>query len=155
MDAGQLRRQIVAPALRSVGLWSQEAENLVMGTAAVESDLQYVRQHGGPALGLFQMEPETHDDIWDNYLKYRPNRETMLLSVIDAGQRPLPSRMVWDLRYATLMCRLHYRRVQPPLPEADDAWALGAYWKEHYNTPKGRGTVEKFVEKYRLVAMGE
>ena len=51
-------------------LVSQEAENLLMGTAAQESALgEYIRQLGnGPALGIFQMEPETFDDIVRNYL---------------------------------------------------------------------------------------
>ena len=43
----------------------------LLGTARVESDLRHRRQIGGPALGLFQMEPATHNDIWESYLKYR------------------------------------------------------------------------------------
>ena len=72
MDAFQLRTEIVKPALEAIGYYSPAAEALIMGTAAQESHLKYVKQLGdGPALGLFQMEPATHDDIWANYLRFR------------------------------------------------------------------------------------
>ena len=53
-------------------MWSTAAEELVLGTAIVESSLIYISQHGaGPALGLWQVEPATHDDLYANYLSYR------------------------------------------------------------------------------------
>jgi hypothetical protein len=46
---------------------------LLLGTALTESgDMHYLHQLGnGPALGVYQMEPTTHEDIYDNYLKYK------------------------------------------------------------------------------------
>lgn len=138
--------------MRSVALHSEAAECLIMGTAAVESGLQYVRQlHNGPALSLFQIEPRTHDDIWDNYLAYRPDLADRILGAIAAGERPPADRLIWDIRYSAIMCRIHYRRVPDPLPDAEDLWAMARYWRRFYNTELGAGTVEKFVEKYALV----
>ena len=117
MDAKQLRELIVRPALVEVGLHSDAAENLVMGTAAQESNLKYVHQLGdGPAVGLFQMEPATHDDIWDNYLQYRDPLADKIFEAIEYNDMvqkipPSPERMTWDFRYAAIMCRVHYRRV--------------------------------------------
>ena len=48
--------------------------------------------------------------------------------------------------YACAMCRIHYQRVREPLPDADDLEGQAAYWKAHYNTPLGAGTVEHFIE---------
>ena len=63
---------VIKPALEKLGLWSMAAEELVLGTAIVESAAIYLRQHGaGPALGLWQAEPRTHDDLYTNYLSYR------------------------------------------------------------------------------------
>lgn len=60
MNGKQFRIEIVRPALVTIDLYSDAAENLVMGTAAQESHLDYVKQSGnGPALSLFQMEPAT------------------------------------------------------------------------------------------------
>ena len=45
---------VIAPALDKLGLWSPSVEELVLGTAIVESGLTYIRQWGGsPALGLW------------------------------------------------------------------------------------------------------
>ncbi len=42
---------------------------------------------------------------------------------------------IWNLAYATAMCRVHYLRVPRPLPDAGAVRAMGEYWKRHYNTP--------------------
>ena len=57
-------------------------------------------------------------------------------------------QLVWNLAYATAMCRVHYLRVPRPLPDPGDIRAMGEYWKRHYNTPQGRGTADEFVEKF-------
>lgn len=153
MDAHQLRVEIVRPALKLIGLHSVAAENLVMGTAATESHLDYVVQLGdGPALGLFQMEGATHDDIWTHYLAYRNQLVREVKAAIKTSvSRPDAERMVWDIRYATLMCRLHYRRRPEPLPDSEDVEAMAQYWKAFYNTELGKGTVEQFVDDYKRV----
>lgn len=72
-------RHTISPALQSISsnkfpTWSPAAKELLLGTAIVESDLQFRKQHGdGPARGLFQMEPVTHNDIWDNFLNTGPS----------------------------------------------------------------------------------
>ena len=150
IDASQLRNDIVRPALEDTGMWSLDAENLVMGTAAQESRLKYIRQLGdGPALSLFQMEPATYKDIWDNYLSYREDLSETILNAIDASGIPPATRLMWDLRFSAIMCRVHYRRVQEPLPT--DLPGMAQYWKDHYNTVLGAGTVEEFIENYHLV----
>ena len=152
INARHLRDLVVGPALRQVNLHSAAAENLVMGTASQESNLRHLRQHDeGPALGLWQMEPVTHDDIWATWLEYRPTIAVNVLLAIDAQNPPQAERLVWDLRYAAIMCRLRYRRVRDPLPHFDDVWALAQYWKDHYNTVHGRGQVHEFVNNYRNV----
>jgi len=150
LNADQLREYIVRPALELIDAWSVAAENLVVGTAAQESHLKYVHQLGaGPALGLFQMEPETHTDIWNNYLRYREYLAVSIRKAISYnGGEPSAERMIWDFRYAAIMCRIHYRRVSKPLPDEHDIHGLAAYWKEFYNTPDGAGTTEEFVANY-------
>jgi len=71
-QATDFRRDVIAPVLQKSGLDSEAAEELLLGTAVQESlNFKYRRQMGGgPARGYFQMEPATHDDIWDNYLQF-------------------------------------------------------------------------------------
>ena len=147
IDPGQFRNEIVDPTLKYLDLYSEAASNLLMGTAMQESGLVYLRQlGGGPALGLFQMEPATHDDIWTNYIRYRELlQDNMLEMSMSSGS------LVYDLQYAAAMCRIHYLRVSDPLPDADDVEGLARYWKQYYNTPEGKGTVEEFIHNYARI----
>lgn len=148
IDPGQLREYVVGPALEALGLWSDAAENLVMGTAAQESRLRYIHQLGdGPALGLWQMEPATHRDIWDHYLAYQPDLELAVRGL--AGYRPRSEVLIYNLRYAAAMCRIHYYRAPEPIPQTVEGMA--ALWKLRYNTPLGAGTEQEFIDNYRLV----
>lgn len=152
MDATQLREYVVRPALKAIDKWSKAAENLVMGTAAQESNLKYIHQLGnGPAVGLFQMEPATYKDIWANYLEYRLELTDKILSAIESEVTPVSGRMVWDLRLSAIMCRVHYMRVPKPLPDENDVWEMARYWKTFYNSELGKGTVEEFVRNYQRV----
>lgn len=149
-----LREAIIRPTLKKIGLWSEAAENLLLGTAAQESQMgRYLRQiGGGPGLGIFQVEPSTHDDIWDNYLIYRGP----LLSAVTkltVLQMPRTQQLVWNLLYATAIARVHYLRIKDPLPDANDVSALGCYWKNWYNTHLGKGTVEEFVKSYTAMVV--
>jgi hypothetical protein len=135
-----------------VGLHTLAAEDLVMGTAAQESHLKYVKQLGsGPALGLFQVEPFTYNDYWDNFVDDRSDLRESILHAIRTEGEPRPDRVIWDLRYASIMCRIHYRRIRSPLPQHGDISGYAAYWKKYYNTIHGSGTEEEFIKNFKLV----
>ena len=158
MNANQLKKYVVEPTLKEIDLYSEAAVNLILGTAAQESRCgHYIHQVNGPALGIYQMEPLTNDDIWNSYLAYHIDLMDDLLEAIgyDCGNYALTNiafnseRLIWDLKYATIMCRLHYYRVPVPLPRAEDLSGLAAYWKKYYNTEKGKGTEQEFIKNYR------
>jgi hypothetical protein len=97
----------------------------------------------GPAVGFFQMEPRTHDDIWKNYLRAKPDlaqRVAQLSHVVNAQS------MSTDLLYAAAMCRVHYLRVPHRLPAEGDIQGQARYWKLFYNTNYGSGTEEEYLE---------
>lgn len=147
IDAKQLR-SLIRRTLQQAGMHSEAAEALLMGTAAQESHLgQYLRQvGGGPALGIFQMEPATAKDIWINYMAHK---RAVWDTVLELSGVVAPSELHLEanLVYQILLARVHYMRVTAPLPDVEPA-ALGAYWKRHWNTPKGAGTVEQFIENW-------
>lgn len=154
MDIGQFRVYIVRPVLEHLRLHSFAAENLLIGTALQESRLSYVRQLGaGPAIGIYQMEPATHDDIWRNYLAYHHGLAALVRTLELPGWYGGEAiEMAGNMYYATAMCRIHYRRVSAPLPAADDVHGLARYWKRHYNTALGKGTAEEFIQNYTRAA---
>jgi len=150
VDPKQLKQYIIEPVLRELGLDSKAATQLLMLTAAQESSMgKHIHQVGGPALGIFQMEPATHDDIWENFLKYKPDLWAKAKAL--SGSYPVvppASNMIWNLNYAAVMCRIHYYRVSQALPDFDDIEGMATYWKQHYNTIKGKGHIREAVDNY-------
>ena len=119
-------------------------------TAAHESGgFVHRRQIGGPALGIFQMEPATHDDIWEHYLIARSYLRASIRAVIPIGPIPKAEYMETSDPYACAMARAHYRRVSEPLPDAGDLGGMAAYAKRHWNTPAGAATPQKYLDAYR------
>lgn len=148
LDLTDFREAIVRPTLLHLGLHNDAAENLVVGTAVQESRLTYLRQIKGPALGLYQIEAATHQDLWNNWLIRKGelgDKVRDLLSRVPSAT----DQLICNLRYATAICRLIYYRRPEPLPAADDIIGLAGYWKQHYNTHLGRGTESEFALNYR------
>lgn len=154
MTPEQLRTVIVKPVLNGMGLWSPEAEELLLGTAAHESDgLKRITQYGnGPALSYFQMEPDTLDDLYENYLKYRPDKKN-LLDKYKIPSLGLADNLSMNIAFAVASARLHYFRVAEPIPKSLVGQA--AYWKEHWNTVNGKGTVEQYIGHYNHYIKGK
>lgn len=148
LNIEQFRTEIVRPAIDTLGMGGLAAERLVTCTAIAESGLTYLRQHGnGPALGVFQIEPATFWDIYNRYLDGRADLRARL-DPLASGQAPL-EQLVTNLAFSAAICRLRYWMSPEPLPPADDADAMGAYWKAIYNTPLGAGRAAKFAALYR------
>jgi hypothetical protein len=142
LDLSQLKALVVTPTLQQMGyviaaLGSPWAINQVTGTAVVESDCTYLQQlGGGPALGLFQMEPATHDDCWANYLTYNTALKARMQNI--AGQAsPSAALMVTNLAYAAAMCRIKYWRSPLKSPAATDAAGCANYHKTVFNSALG------------------
>ena len=139
MQLSSIKHQIIAPALMGIGLYSDTALNLVTGTGLVESGYRVTSQiGGGPALGWFQMEPRTHDDIWVNFLRYRLDLANRILAASGLTGLPGAENLTRNKVYSACMCRVQYLRTPVPLPSATDAAALSAYHKQYYNTALGK-----------------
>ena len=158
MNAEQLRTYVIRPTLQQLDLWSEASEILLLGTVAHESKCgEYLHQVGGPALGIYQIEPATHRDVWENYLRYKSGLMLKIQDMVPVAQRRRTpggwtsgsdAMLITDLAYATAIARVIYLRAPMRLPEADDLHGLAGYWKKYYNTPLGKGTVEKWLADY-------
>ena len=104
MLASQIRSLVIRPALSKINLWSPSAEELVLGTAIVESGLTYIRQWGdGPALGLWQVEPSTQNDLYTNFLQYRPELGSALIE-LRAPNLSMDENLATNLMYGVAVC---------------------------------------------------
>lgn len=137
IDLRQFRNLVIRPALMEIDAFSVAAERLVLGTALVESNLQYIHQlGGGPAKGLFQCEPTTHDDIWENYLRYKVDLMNKLRGLM-IPRMDMVDQLHGNHFYAAAICRIHYMRVKKALPQPNDALGMASYHKKYYNSVLG------------------
>ena len=140
-----LRECVIRPALQAHNIYSEAAVELLVGTAAHESlGGHYLKQvGGGPANGIYQMEKATMVDLWENWLRFKPDYRDRLMVTW-----PDHERLQWDLRYATLWARLQYLRVEEPLPALGDIKGLAEYWYKYWC--RGcKGTVGQWIADYQ------
>ena len=182
-DNIQFREQIIRPALEGlylfqkpnpVDLYTKDSEELLVAVMATESlGGKYLTQKkGGPARGIYQMEERTYENLWKDYLF--PSNEAkirVLISSVFKAINYLPncssdgglttvsscpdaSRMVWDLRYATIMARLFFVQFSDVIPRYDDLEGIWEIYKKHWNTEKGKTTRDEFFVNYRSFVHG-
>lgn len=147
MKSDAFRMDVIRPALQLTGLWSIEAEDLILGTALAESQLDYLKQVSGPALGFYQIEPSTYVDCL-RYLNRADNKKLRdsILSACYTELFPKHDALIWNLRLATLMARIKYWMIPEPIPKTLQGQAL--YWVRHYNSG-GKGTEEHYISSWR------
>ena len=151
MDAKQLHDYIIVPVLDHLGMDSLSARLLILGTALIESDLSSIRQRGGgPAMGLWQMEPNTHDDIWANWLVVKPDITRRVTELMNVRWPIGASQMMGNNYYACAMARLHYWRLPSPLPAPDNPERLARYYKLFYNTYLGATKEKKAIKLMKM-----
>jgi hypothetical protein len=131
----------------------ENAEYMLLGTAIAETgDLNTRKQKNGPALGLYQMEPFTHDDLWNNYLPiFKPKLRDAVLKHFNITQMPKAQLMEGDDAYATIMARIRYLPATA-IPSATDLNGQAQYWVQWYNRG-GKGTVADYLARWHK-AMG-
>lgn len=152
IDPEHLTNSVIVPTLHFLGdrFSSPAAVNLMLGTAMVESRLQWLVQlREGPARGLWQMEPATHMDhlAWLSACSDSELRGAVA-ELKFPGMSPT-QQLAGNLYYACAMCRVHYRRVADPLPSPDDVSGMAVYWKRFYNTRLGSGDVHDYITAWR------
>ena len=146
IDPRQLRDFIVTPTLKYLALPSDKdptaATELLLGTAMQESKCgMAIAQYGGPALGVWQIEPLTATDLVQ-WLHTRPDLETLV--VLHTGSLKVDD-LPGNLYLACALARLYYYRVKAALPAAGDIPAQAAYYKQYYNTPEGAATTTEYL----------
>ena len=77
----QQYRSLIKRVITKMGMYSKEAEDLILGTGLYESRYRYIRQIGsGIAKSFWQVEVATAQDNINSYLKYRQSRARLCAS---------------------------------------------------------------------------
>ncbi len=154
MNPGRLRR-IVSDSLKSIDLYTSDVTELLLMVAAHESCLgKYLKQVNGPALGVFQTEPATYNDIWANYLKYHTILRTKIFIALGYTEKPESSSLIADLPLAVIMARCQFLRSPKPIPPSSDLQAMGELCKLVFNTAAGKATAQDYIDDYRRYVLG-
>ena len=164
MQAQQLHDHIIKPTLEymSGNYNTPEARLLLLATAAIESDCgYYIKQVNGPALGIWQMEPDTYNDIIDNCDAINESNikfYNKINSLWNYNNYGLVHALISHPMYACAMARLKYSMDSNPLPEVTgkrivDERSFYDYYKRVFNTHLGASTFLKWqiaCEKHNI-----
>ena len=152
-------------------MYSDEAFLLVFLTGLQESKYDYIKQWKGCALGWFQIEPDTHTDLFSNYLFSRHDLLTKVLLLTkysseisntfnkkqyckdfinDKKYLNLEAELITNLEYQVAVCRLVYYRKPFKLSAIKGVESAANIWKQYYNTNLGKGETSEFIEKANL-----
>jgi len=133
-------KHLCTEALLDWGLHSDHCVELLAMIAAHESlGGKYRKQIGGPALGLFQIEPVTHNSVWDNSDSIRARAKRY-------GIEEDVSKLESDDRYSIWVARHYLAQDQNPLPKTPEAMA--AYCRSYWNRT-GKATPEKYLNDWQ------
>jgi hypothetical protein len=141
--AEEFRSLVITPTLEHLGekgAHTLAAANLLLGTAAQESGLGFHLRISRPGikrtrgLGIYQITPKIHVNIWDRYLINLPDLASSVRGL--ASQHEFlahpHAELATNLSYATAIAWMIYRRTGKPLPPANDILGLGKYWWRHF-----------------------
>lgn len=153
-------RGLVHIVLQGLDLWSEDAEELVIRTGAVESAFLHREGiSGGPELGFWQIHPRTAKHLLFTYL-LRPSKSDMRdkferllgydLTILQEEER-FESELRDNDILGIALCRLWYFIAPYPVQDATDHWAQAWLWKKWYNTSKGKGSTGQFVRAARRI----
>lgn len=149
MNKKQLTNLIIIPTLKEIPKgYTENAVMAIQMIIAHESSCgEYIAQTKGPALGIIQMEPSTHQDVWKHGDSIQKNAE--LLKIVTPGMGikniPSPKRLIYDLRYNVFMARQKLFMAQGALP--NNSCDMSYYLKEHWNGG-GKATATKYHYDY-------
>ena len=141
-------KEIAEYALYRIDSYSDDALALVVRTGMAESGYRALKGYGdgNPAIGFWQIEPATMNDMIENYINYRSKYKKTLISLGMNFEKDTIMSIMSNMAVQAALCRLHYRRDKDPLPSWDDMEGQAKYWKRVYNTVEGRGTVKHFIK---------
>lgn len=144
-------RDIVIEVCNVLGHGSNAmAVDLMLETAAQETHCGQLRDPtpNGAGRGIFQIDPIAFNDICQ---RARPADVTAVFNNFGIDIKSIRhDALDYSPLVAAVFCRLFYKLI----PEAIPATLIGRaeYWKKHYNTVKGKGSVGEYINNASIYA---
>lgn len=131
-------------------IFSESTSKLLIGTAAIESDLGRVYKHP-VAVGLFQIEPKTLKDTFD-YLVSKNEYYLTLYNTTKWENTSIKEQLKYNFEFQVICSYLIYIRKgidHSNLPK--DIESIAQIWKDKWNTSAGKGTTSKFLSRWKEI----
>lgn len=155
----QLRELVIEPALKAIDLYSKGAEELLVATCAHESkDGYYLKQLSNvpdAALGIYQMQPSTHESLWNTKLTSDSYLGLRVMTACNYTLRPKAEVMIYNLKYSSIMARIFWLQIPDLLPDPDDLEEIWYLYKRYWNTLAGKATKDDFFSNYDKFVRGD
>lgn len=141
---------VIAPVLKIIGLDSLAARTLMVCTGQVETAYDNLRQvlpsgNYGEGYGWWSQQENSYNQCV-KFLSKNPMLKQKILTACYIDILPNHEAIIWNLRLACCMARIHYWQFPEKLPEATDLRGLAQYWLRYYNAG-GKGSMERFIEE--------
>ncbi|MFL0796743.1 MAG: hypothetical protein K6L73_04560 [Cellvibrionaceae bacterium] len=159
----ELRKLVVKPTLEFLDAYSEAAEDLIVGTAAQESELGFHLNIGptdanqqDTGYGIYRITAEEHQHVWDTYLVNHPQLASDIRGL--ASQHEFLKKphleLATNLSYATAIAWAIYQSNGASAPAHEDVTSMAQTWFDHFHhNPTINGSPETFAESYRRLVM--
>lgn len=154
LNLDQLRKLVIQPSLQALRLYSIEAEQLLVGTALVESGLSFIAQVPNPiARSIWMIEQPTYNSLRLNLISNQGMAQQALDFLWMDAFPTTHDYLAGNVYAACIFARLKYMSVKKPLPPVDDAEKVARYWSQYYNTRNLDSDVARFIQLYNKYAI--
>jgi len=141
LTAQELERHVIRPTLEYLGIDSEPAVKLLLGTAALESQFSLsCSSHSMPGgLGLFQITPQAHREVWDKYLAFNPELASKVRGLasqhhfLKCPDTELSTNLSYCTAIAWMIYQFHNETHQLPL--SSDINAMAEFWLTLFEHP--------------------
>lgn len=142
-----LRQAVIRPTLNYLGIDSDVAENLLLGTLLTMASLPAGKQPP-EGIGPYGISHGMHIQIWDEYLATNPDQASLIRGL--ASQRCFlqnpHAELGYNFAYATAIAWLIYQQQHMELDEQMDIDELAQLWQTLY--PHRGGLQSDFLSSW-------
>lgn len=164
INAHCLKEQVIEPTLKYLNDLNDSTVDLLLGTAAVETSLSPLgsmpyKECGTETngIGLFNITPQNHTEVWDKYLAFDPDLASRIRGL--ASQRSFltnpHTELSTNLAYATAIAWCIYQRSSVSLKNKESIKDLSLYWNAHFRQKDSKYNNSDFCSRFDKLISGD
>lgn len=153
LSASDLRHQIIRPTLAYLGIHCPVAEELLLTTATMESELNPLCKRDD-GIGIYQITAWQHRMVWDEYLAFQPDLASSVRGLASQHRflQDPDQELGCNLSYATAIAWLMYQRSGIDVRADANPEVLCGLWQECFHpgarssaqTQRFRGCLDRY-----------